>query len=1050
MNERFLSQELTAGRVSSTLNVRSTMPEPPKDQGPQPQKPIAEGSHRADGSDLDKLWRERARQSMTQGEVEARRILEQVLDKYRISKDSLANPNSEAFQQRDQEAYGFPLAPEGYKYDAYNMTNPDGSDNEPIEAEDRPSQRRQRQERRPRNLPEVTHPQLQAVIDQLGEVSPYELPDIIENVKSMGSADPTRPIPEKERAALVQALANISARSERIGLYLQDDDRSQLMVDPQGWMDKKFDLLYLAAQSGQELDSQVLQGIQGLVGEANQFLSRRFEKAAEMGDIAERDRYQVSLDLFNRTFATRINLLVGRVVIDRRSGMEQIAGAWGKLRAEGLIGSLSFDNARVGAMFNRMDEFLEDIRLGEGGEKAHLTTKMVSNMQKRIEEEQFQLAHKDVGVFAEEARHIRKLYKINEPGTREEIKARQINADEALRAEVRRAVRTAYDVFVNSQRLAIISARGRHLEGTDAYLSDPGGAFSFFNSQDLLIEKYGILNKPQREFMEYIQMDMAESEEYPDPKEKGTLTQKQLKERGKHLYRDLSAAPDFFSSSWRVKVILQQIEDVTRYKLENELIVDDLLKNRRSEEISGSEVLENFRDFMSMRLGAVDLTGLSEEQEARLKRDMVRDFVRGNNTYEDGHLISGLTIDQRKGYIQGLVSEDQAIQLGKDARIKAKDFALFMQIRQPGPAYEAFGEEGNELQKKAWRENAWKKVVQYKPEEIMRIVRERMDPEYGPDKAFLDKANAVFSEVGGSYDEFKKKYGAVIKSIREDGFREGAGRQINFGTGEGLTTEQKEIINKVMGGPDHAEKVIRTYGHMQEFINSNGVISSLTKSWRYEDLYTRTITVDDALLSDLEYVPQNSGLTRISQVWTNEGGADALQRNGNDFKNNEVAARHQLEVTTKESEDEILKASEAHAHATGQYNGPDSTARVFRYGYGSELRFGLQNRFVDVLQIGKLPFRLSSSKREDVRGPGMKPLTSEEGRGKIDHVMGMLEGSNDHGKYLHQLEKLLRADAASRMKDRLYGAMFYILLAMMIAPAAAAAKASGESIGGGK
>lgn len=90
------------------------MPEPPKDNNaPRPIRP--EGSHRADGSDLDRLWKERARQGLTQGEVEMRKVLESLAG----NKEIQLGPRGST----TEAGHSLPLGPRGkYQYDAYNTT----------------------------------------------------------------------------------------------------------------------------------------------------------------------------------------------------------------------------------------------------------------------------------------------------------------------------------------------------------------------------------------------------------------------------------------------------------------------------------------------------------------------------------------------------------------------------------------------------------------------------------------------------------------------------------------------------------------------------------------------------------------------------------------------------------------------------------------------------------------------------------------------------------------------------------------------------------------
>lgn len=894
---------------------------------------------------------------------------------------------------------------------------------------------------------------LNEIEDPYGRKIPSELVEKYYQIEDLPD-DPSDPDFQRQKELLLgrveTEIAKMRARGERIGLYLQDDDKEQLTVDPLAWLDKKFDQLYRIALSGQELESSVLQSMQSLVGEAGQFLGRKFEQSFASGDLESRRKYQRFLEQFDRMFSNRLNLLITRTNIDRKN-MEDVQGAYLRLRTEGLLGSLSFDNERVGVMFNRINDFMETIRLAEGGEEGHITPAMMSRLQDRLEEEQFILAKAGAGAFRDEywkarAKAREQLERSDSSRSDEEIEK---IGEQLLRAEIRRAIRTGYDVAVSSQQVALRSARGTHLKSMlEAYSSDVVGAFSFFDIESFLIKKFGTLNEEQEAFLEYMKRDLAENEEYKDKTEIGTLTEKQLMERGRRLFRDMDAAPDFFSSGWRIKKMLQQIEQVTRYKVQNEEIVKVLVAGN-----GDPNILERFRKYKEARISSTGWSVWVEqygENEAEIL--IARDFAKGvmQSDIEGLRSPSGMTLEERNKFIKDHNLDNAAI----NRRVKeiSQNLGLFMRLRNDGASREVLGADfinGRE----SWghtedKQAVWRRIQKYRPEEMMRIMRERLDPKDPNERQLLDRLNNVFGNTGGSYDKFKMKYGAILHAIREEAMLTGTGEQIDIrDLKKPQFAKQREQIIKAFAGRNGSagnelNELIQVFSEMDTFINGNRVIEKFMKSWQYEDVYNRTLSVDDAILSQLEYTPENSGLKKLSETVSTESGGDMLKRNGNDFVENAKASSLKANIPAREGFDNIIKDSEALHHAVSAYNGPDGGAKNFRYTAGSFMRFSLQDYWADLSQIGKLPLRLSTSQIERVFGYGQTPMTAEDARKKLDHISAYLVGRGEHAhKYYHDLEKMLRADAFSRTRDTIFTSSIYLLIVIMLAPIAAAAKA---------
>ena len=434
-------------------------------------------------------------------------------------------------------------------------------------------------------------------------------------------------------------------REERIGFYLQQDDRDQLEADPIVWLDKQFDQLYLIARQGQELNSPLVDQIQRLISDALQYVSK---KRPEM------------VESFSALNTIRFNLISMRTTIGYLS-IENIKKASFSLGAHGLLSGLALEKGEVSSMFNRLHEVFEDERLKS--KLQHATPEMTHKLQENVIQEQFDLAKKGLGNFgsleniASRIDDVLAKIKTNEKlpsDERTELTEEEksiANRAKEVRSKITRSVRTAYDIFVSSQRQAVLVARGKHLSGNDAYFSDPfTGPLNVYNLEDLLIQKFSIYNAEDEEFVRRIKLDLADSNLKEKGKDLGKLSEMEREDLGRRLFRDLFAVPDFFSSGWRIEGVLSSIEE----------------------------------------------------------------------------------------------------RIGKE---RAEDFALFMRLKLVNPAKEP---------KK--RGEILGKITKYRPEEIIRLFRERSDNELNS----LFEDDAFINANIHNYDEFKTKYGGVLRLLREE------------------------------------------------------------------------------------------------------------------------------------------------------------------------------------------------------------------------------------------------------------------------------------------
>ncbi|HZQ29793.1 MAG TPA: hypothetical protein VFA93_01780, partial [Patescibacteria group bacterium] len=671
-----------------------------------------------------------------------------------------------------------------------------------------------------------------------------------------------------------QAPGEFFARTEREDqrqgwFYLRSDDRKLLSSEnPVRWLDQQFDVLYKYVKEGQELSSPVINNLEQVISEATRFIQHNNPE---------------SLDVFQTNFIVRLNLMTMRTMIGYRS-VEQIKSAALRLTAHGLLLGFSMERGEAGVMFNRLNELLDDKRLK--APRNHVTPEMANELQETVIKEQMDLAEKGLGQFGDLSETVLK-------GKTDDEKKFLV---EKIRANITRSVRIAYDLFVDSQRQAIIVARGKKLTDTDAYFSDPSsGPLNVYNIEDLLTEKFDIINAPEYEELDRIKLDLAE-DYLKENKSKTELSHQQKIDLGTRLFRDLFAVPDFFSSGWRVKGILDSIE------------------------------------------------------------------VRTKAVYGE-----------------------------KDGQVRAKEFGLFLRLRSEGTNVN----KGNKEKMRA----IWKDIAKFKPEEIVRLFRERATGSENLESKYKKLfSNSVFVRNKiNSYDDFKAKYGVIIREIREKGFNEL--RQINIGAG--LTGKESEMINRYVGEKG-AGDVIRMFRLMSEF--SDEAVEDLLTNNKFADIYTRTINVDDALLGLLEKSEmeiktsdgqkiKKAGFVPLSQLWAADQGGDALVRNWNDTENAVKAGGQLIQFIKSEKRKEKLEHALNFADATSQYNGQAGGARVVRFTFGTFLNLSKKDYFWDVMGLKKGFLRKPISEIERIRGVSAEPLSRDELRHEIDEISSRLEAN---------------------------------------------------------
>jgi hypothetical protein len=763
----------------------------------------------------------------------------------------------------------------------------------------------------------------------------------------------------------IQANTTREARST-FQLSLTTEDMDSLQTNPMEWLDNQFDRLYSVATEGQELDSPIVGAIQNQVEAASRFL----------GTTAEGKSKPELIQQFNAGFINRLNLLFARSSIEQRN-MEGISGLSKRIQAHGILNTLTFENNLVNKMHNRINEVYDDIRITLP--QQHITPEEHAQIQQKVIDEYYKLVNSDEEL-------------LKELGITEYMS--DTRKEKIAKASIKRAVRTAYDHFVASQREAVIVARGEALpteKSLEGILADPSGLFMMFNYEQLLVSKFNLLNHAQAEFFSAIKRRYAESVlKTKFEKEGGSIdswvrervnTDPSIKEEahehhmslkdaalvsyGTDLIKDLMLVNDFYSSPWRLDQFMKQLDEYMLYQF-------------------------------------------------ALKK---------------GVKISDLDEGDRKNALK-----------------QAGDFALFMRLRQIHGSTTTPPKE-----KPAAKEAVWGKIATYRPEDIVRLFREHegLDSNGKPE---LEKVNNAFKKILGGqelpsgsmyYDKFKEKYAGALRLIREKGFEKEPPEQIDFSNISSYP-RYVDLLNKMLGEGE-AQKIEELYKTLKEFAGDQKTIKKLMNDVRFGYVYSRAYTVDDGLLNKMEIVDESKGLkTALSRKLSVESGGDAYVRAFNDATVATEGHTAFLSFLMAESPEEKLKAARTAAASTKRYASPAAGAMVFRQLYGNYLLMGnvadgnwfSMRTIYETFDLKNLPFNRRINELQRIFGPHAKVYNHDEMTHFLNEFRDDLTKSGHDKKEAEALWWEMRRLAKTRPHDDLRfkagRALIYAMLAILL------------------
>ncbi len=936
----------------------------------------------------------------------------------------------------------------------------------------------------------ITDPLILKEIDVVDDSIDIGLPPLsvlvksLENINRLTGVDSTQQQNARDRikTAIAEAkraeegrqrqpMSEEEEQERRFSLYLTSKDLNGLRKDPMEWLDGKFDILYKFAEQGEELTSPIINSVQSLVTQAIEFVQNYKPEV---------------LDPFQRQFTTRFHLIQNRVVIGHKS-MEQIGETARQLGVNGLFYAMGMENGRVGSMFNRFNELLEDERLALN-KQHHVTPELAYKLQRFLIEEQMDLAKKGVSSFGDLKDIPAKAagdQNPNDPDTWDDFvwatktdrqikdkkmpdeRIERIMRIKRVNADITRSVRTAYDVFVCSQRMGVIVARGRRLKGDEAYFSDPIGAFNIYNIEDLLWNKFDMYTSEQHEFVNRLKLAMAE-DKIKDRRSYDKLSEQEKLDLGRRLFRDIYLIPDFFTSGWRIRGITDSIQE--RF---NSLSLDTLQRGISLNQLLSVDELAKFQQINS-----------NEEKTAFL------------------------------------------------AKKRAEDFALFMRLKYSG----------KDDDKLIDTREIWRKIAKYRPDEIIRIFRERADGELGD---LYQKMGGIDSSLRTNpeeekkgittYDKFKKTYGGALRLLREKALGNGNSKDMPFQldvsriNSDPTLGEYKALINAALGERG-AERLANLFKIMQEDIgirdrNGNDIaysaehnqeyknlsdrltavkkeIEDVERKWenqktvdleekekleeqkkniadeiarfekdsfhdkinllltdqRFEDVYKRTLLVDDALLGELEedHFRGNLGkdgkpFTKLSAKFSTDKEGDSLKRSWNDHANAQKAATGLLQFIISDDPQKKIEGAREFAMRTSDYNGLSARVDCIRYTIGTLLDLSKKDYVWDLLAFEKGLFRSPISEMQRIMGVQAKAFSRDEARHELDELRTMLTGSlskedaetyqklsprdrialrEKKKKTYIDLERILEVAAKDKLKMSALTFLMYLLLAV--------------------
>lgn len=666
---------------------------------------------------------------------------------------------------------------------------------------------------------------------------------------------------------------------------------------------------------------------------------------------------------FADIFATRYNSLAMRTVIGYRD-IEQVRGQARNLLSHGLFHGLSLEGGAVFSMFNRINELLDDKRL-QNQDSFHLTPLIMNQVQDESVKEQMDLAQKGASLFKfERTRAVEGRMTLE-----------QVDAN-ILKSFDKRVIEAVVAEIVDSDRSKLVALRQ-----SDEYKRDEEKYNQEINDTTFVIK--GVTRTVRTAY------DLSVASQ----------RQAVIASRSKRIPTDEA----YFS----------EVTFLTPYNFEQLLVYKFGIANAEADEYF-EELKINIADG---RIQELEETAKAEKRSLKFEERQEIQEIRSMTREEKIHLGERLFRDlfavpdifssgwRIKGYLEAIEER-----IGKE---KAKDFGLFLRLKWK--------------HKPEDRRETWGKIADLRPEEVVKLFRERAAEDESYQHLFQ---RDIFTKDGiAGYDQFKQKYGGIIRIIREKGYKET--RQIDFGKDfseankYGLKEEEKQMIDQVHG-EGTAEKIQEMFKEMSYFSRKN--IDTLISSPTFEDIYTRTITVEDALLNRIEET-EGGKYTPVSQRFASDPGGDQYVRIWNDTNNSMLAMQALVAFIRTDEQQERYKKAHEFAEKTSEYNGQLAKGKCLRYTIGTDLEMRMVPFVADILGIKKLGRRFPITRIEKIYGPSANTMQRDDLLAQLDHLEHQLVGAidvriEDDPNFANKSEKEKREEAEKKKaKAKIYVAI---------------------------
>lgn len=602
----------------------------------------------------------------------------------------------------------------------------------------------------------------------------------------------------------------------------------------------------------------------------------------------------------------------------------------------------------------------------------HVTNEMMSRLQDNLIVKQLGLAKSGVGPYGADY---------------QDAISRGLSPDEAeseVGVKITRAVRTAYDIFVDSQRAGVITARGHALGYRHMLKSDPITLFGVFNIKDFLVHRKQFTGEEDK-FLRALEIRCARS--YLKGKAKG-MTDDQLAEYGVRKFRDIAEVSDFFSSSWRTMHILDALKQRIDYENGKRraaglslIDVEDFglaLRFPKSQDKPESALTPGEYERLPV------LSRIAEIRPEELVR-LYRERAEGNTVLEgqlgqffDAPAFAGLRVLNPDGTVNYFRTYDN---------FKDKLGPLINTLRQT--AYRDF--------------------------RAMRIGRDGFNPaEEQQIKNYFTSNPAELTAV----------FGAGVTVDRAPAKIQQMFQQFTTVAKTGLTLDPATGKEKA----------------------GSGVIHELMENNAFEDFYMRPTFVDDALLDILEIRPAGSDLSLLSEQMSNDPTSDPLARAFRDLDQGTQGATALKDFVKARKFEDRSTAAMKFGEAAYNYSGQNLRAQAIRFTLGSTIDLAAEDFWWDVLAVAQGPFRIETSELQRIFGTSAESMSIDQRYQAVQDIRQVLVLAVDRNVSLEEqaaetaqmymwvedLRKAARIKGKDFAKIKATGGMLGFLLAALI------------------